>query len=77
MFGDNFHFVDSTELEFGLPARTFSSFKQASDEAAISRLYGGIHYRPAIDEGVKQGRQVGDWVLRHVRTRKEHLAWKE
>lgn len=77
LFGDNFHFVDSTELEFGLPARTFSSFKQASDEAAISRLYGGIHYRPAIDEGVKQGHQVGDWVLTHVRTRKDQLAWKD
>lgn len=71
LLGDNFNFVDSTELEFGLPSRTFTSFKHASDEAAVSRLYGGIHYRPAIDEGVKQGATVGEWVIANVRTRKE------
>ena len=71
LFGDNFHFVDSTETEFGLPARSFDSFKDAAAEAAISRLYGGIHYRPAIDEGVKQGRGVGEWVISNVRTRRQ------
>ena len=49
VYGDNFAYVDSTEIEFGLPARSFTSFKAAADEAAVSRLYGGIHYRPAID----------------------------
>jgi len=70
LFGDNFYFVDSTEVNFGLPVREYSSFYQASAEAAISRLYGGIHYRPAIDEGVKQGRSVGEWVVGKVQTRK-------
>ena len=59
MFGDNFAFQDSTERIYGLPDRTFESFNAASDEAAISRLYGGIHYMPAIENGVLQGRSLG------------------
>ncbi|MGB5928205.1 MAG: vanadium-dependent haloperoxidase, partial [Cyclobacteriaceae bacterium] len=43
LFGENFDFTDSTEADFGLPARDFTSFRQASEEAAMSRLYGGIH----------------------------------
>ena len=68
-FGDNFAFTDSTEMSYGLPARSFESFTQAAAEAAISRLYGGIHYRMAIEEGVAQGRRVGELVLRKVQTR--------
>ena len=62
LFGDNFGFVDIVEVKFGLPERRFDSFLQASEEAAISRLYGGIHYMPAIEDGVAQGRQVGRFV---------------
>jgi len=60
--GPAFSFVDSTEVEYGLPPRSFDSFLAASEEAAISRLYGGIHYRPAIEYGVDQGRKVGEFV---------------
>ncbi|NRB52618.1 MAG: vanadium-dependent haloperoxidase [Saprospiraceae bacterium] len=62
LFGDDFSFVDVVEVEFGLPERSFNSFIEASQEAAISRLYGGIHYRPAIEDGVTQGRQVGNFI---------------
>ncbi|MFY7671364.1 vanadium-dependent haloperoxidase [Tenacibaculum sp. MEBiC06402] len=58
IFGDNFEFNDTTELPYGLPARKFSSFRNAAKEAAISRLYGGIHYRSAIDLGLTQGQNV-------------------
>jgi hypothetical protein len=68
-FGPAFTFVDSTETEFGLPSRSFSSFKEAAAEAAMSRLYGGIHYRQAIEEGAAEGRRVGELVLRRVSTR--------
>lgn len=71
LFGDNFHFVDSTEVKYGLPVRSFSSFYEASAEAALSRLYGGIHYRPAIEIGLSQGRDVGNWVVNHIKTRKK------
>ena len=56
--GDNYSFSDSTEMLYGLQPRQFSSFNAAAEEAALSRLYGGIHFRPAIDNGVAQGRQI-------------------
>jgi len=62
-FGDNFAFTDTSERLFGLPDRDFKSFYQAADEAAVSRLYGGIHFRDACEEGVKQGRKVGSHAL--------------
>lgn len=68
-FGPDFSFADSTELDYGLPVRTFPSFAAAAAEAAMSRLYGGIHYRMAIEEGVIQGRQVGALVVQRARTR--------
>ncbi len=58
-FGEGFGFVDSSEVYFGLPERKFTSFNQASEEAAISRLYGGIHFRDAIENGVAQGKKIG------------------
>jgi PAP2 superfamily protein len=70
-FGSAFAFVDSTEADYGLPVRRFSGFEQAAAEAAISRLYGGIHYRRSIEEGVIQGRKVGELVVRRVHTRPE------
>jgi len=67
IFGDGFAFDDTVELEYGLPMRSFGSFMEASEEAAISRLYGGIHYRPAIDYGVDQGQKVGELVLQKIK----------
>ncbi|MCB0373793.1 MAG: vanadium-dependent haloperoxidase [Muricauda sp.] len=63
IFGDGFAFDDDTELPYGLPIRSFTSFSQAADEAAISRMYGGIHYRAAIEVGVKQGRDLGKFIV--------------
>lgn len=69
LFGDNFQFTDTTELEYGLPARSYKSFIHASEEAAISRLYGGIHYMMAIEEGVNQGHAVGTYVVEQIQTK--------
>lgn len=76
LFGDSFSFIDSTELEYGLPPREFDSFLDASSEAAISRLYGGIHYMPAIDNGVAQGKKVGNYVVANLKTRVTGLSEK-
>ena len=67
MFGNHFSFADDTEVEFGLPVRNFTSFEEAAKEAAISRLYGGIHFRDAIENGVKEGKQIGDFVVDRMR----------
>lgn len=66
MLGDSFAFDDSTEMEFGLPSRHFSSFRAAADEAAISRYYGGIHYRAAIEGGLATGARIGQWVRQKI-----------
>lgn len=76
LFGDNFAFTDSTEIEFGLSVRSFKSFIHASEEAAVSRLYGGIHYRPAIENGILEGRALGNFIVRKIKTRKDALAAK-
>lgn len=67
-FGSGFTFDDDAEVAYGLPVRSFGSFEEAAAEAAVSRLYGGIHYRAAIEEGVTQGRNVGELVVQRVRT---------
>jgi hypothetical protein len=62
LFGDGQVFTDRTHDARGLAPRTFESFSAAAEEAAISRLYGGIHFRPAIDLGLEQGRCIGDHI---------------
>ena len=74
LYGDGVAFVDSTEVPYGLPARPFASFRQAAEEAAISRLYGGIHYRMAAERGITQGRGVGALQVERVRTRQPAVA---
>ena len=63
IFGDAFAFDDTTELQFGLPIRKYTSFYDASSEAALSRMYGGIHYRAAVDIGLSQGKELGMFVV--------------
>ena len=74
LYGDGFAFHDTTEVPYGLPARDFTSFRQAAEEAAMSRLYGGIHYRMAAERGVEQGRGVGGLHVERIETRVPQLA---
>ena len=71
LFGENFQFTDTTEIMYGLPERSYNSFLHASEEAAISRLYGGIHYMMAITEGVEQGQKVGDYIVNKIQTKRK------
>jgi hypothetical protein len=63
IFGENFNYRDSSEREFGIPDRSFTSFKHAAQEASISRLYGGIHYRFDLDMGAIQGEALGKFIV--------------
>lgn len=63
IFGDDFAFDDPTHEEDGLMARHYGSFWQAADEAAMSRIYGGIHFRAAVERGLEQGRCVGAYTV--------------
>lgn len=68
-FGDNYAFEDTTGGKEGNQKRLFASFNAAADEAGISRLYGGIHFRSAIDLGLEQGRCIGAYAVA-LKTRK-------
>ncbi|MDQ6481651.1 vanadium-dependent haloperoxidase [Dyadobacter sp. LHD-138] len=74
LLGDNFSFTDDTEVIFDLPSRDFKSFRQAAAEAAISRLYGGIHYRDAIENGADQGKRIGEFVIETIKKAGVHGA---
>ena len=77
IFGDDFSFSDDTEMAYGLPVRNFTSFEQAASEAAISRMYGGIHYRAAVEVGVEQGRDLGKFLVEKLKmTKNKTLAVK-
>ena len=73
-FGNNFSYTDSSELEFGIPNRSFTSFKHAADEASLSRLYGGIHFRQDLVEGQKLGYKIGEHVLQRLRLQRDTAA---
>lgn len=59
---------DNSEELFDIQPQTFHSFRSAAEEAAISRLYGGIHYRDAVVNGQVQGKAVGEFVVGKLRS---------
>jgi hypothetical protein len=63
MFGNIGSFTDHTYDYLGFAPRTYTSFTAISDEAGLSRLYAGIHYKPSIDAGLLQGRKVAAAIL--------------
>jgi hypothetical protein len=62
LYGENYQFTDRTHEDRtdidGTP-RNFTNFYEMAREAALSRLYGGIHYDEAIFVGLEQGYQIG------------------
>jgi hypothetical protein len=62
IFGNSTSFVTNS---LGLPGvnRSFNSFSGAADEAGISRIYGGIHFPSANEDGLASGRALGAYVL--------------
>ena len=67
MFGNNFAFEDTSDLKYIGMKRSYNSFVEAADEASISRVYGGIHYRFSVDEGAKEGKKVGESVVEKLK----------
>jgi len=73
VFGENFVYLDETELAYNLPSRKFKSFKDAAKEASMSRFYGGIHYKAAIENGIIQGRNVGEFIVKKLKFLKKDV----
>lgn len=71
LYGEPFSYQDSTEVRYGLPVRSYTSFRQAASEASISRVYGGIHYTPAVRNGLEQGKQIAAHIINTLKTREK------
>ena len=67
LFGDNFEYMDTSDLRYIGIQRHFTSFLQASNETSISRYYGGIHFKNSVDQGAIQGRQVGEYIWKTLK----------
>ena len=65
--GDSIAFIDKVNNPLGLPSRTYSSFNEASQEAALSRFYSGIHFLPAVLDGIDQGERIAKAILKKHR----------
>jgi hypothetical protein len=66
-FGDKLSFTDTSLLEFGIANREIKSFRDAAQEASISRLYGGIHYRFDLDAGNESGLKIGKNIVEQLK----------
>ena len=70
IFGDNFAYTDSTELEFGIKNRSFISFRAAALENNSARFYGGIHFHPSCIVANNMGKNVGQFVVKKLQMKK-------
>ncbi|MDO6431084.1 vanadium-dependent haloperoxidase [Flavitalea sp. BT771] len=70
VFGDNFSYTDTTELEFGINKRSFSSFREAALETMDSRFFGGIHFRYSTVVSNRMGKQIGELVATRLKMKK-------
>jgi hypothetical protein len=61
---DNIEFSTGSDFLPGV-TRSFDSFSAAAAEAAISRLYSGIHFRSANQDGMQSGSTIGEWAVMH------------
>ena len=62
VYGDNFAYTDTSEEEFGIKRRSFTSFRQAAKENIAARFYGLIHFEYSSVRGNASGKQIGSFV---------------
>ena len=67
VFGDHFSYTDTTELEFGIPSRSYKSFRDAAQENNWARFYGGIHFHHSCVVSTEYGKKVGDLVVEKLK----------
>ncbi len=71
IFGDHLAYTDTSELEFGIKSRSFTSFRQAADENIWARFYGGIHFHNSCIISNQQGKVVGEFVNKKLKMTKK------
>ena len=70
IYGENFAYTDSTELEFGIKNRSFKSFREAALENNSARFYGGIHFHPSCIVSTEEGKKIGDYISNKLKMKK-------
>lgn len=70
VFGDNFAYTDTSELEFGIQSRSYKSFRDAAVENNWARFYGGIHFHHSCIISTEYGKKVGEFLISHLRMKK-------
>jgi hypothetical protein len=68
--GDNLAFTDSTELEFGIKNRSFTSIRKAAEELNWARFYGGVHFHNSCLISSENGRKIGDLIVDRLKMKK-------
>ena len=71
VFGDNFAYTDTSEIEFGIASRSFKSFRHAAEENNWARFYGGIHFHNSCIVSTEYGRKVGDFIIGKLKMERE------
>ena len=70
VFGDNVAYTDTSELEFGIQSRSFTSIRNAAAETAMSRFYGGIHFHNSCMVSAGYGKSVGSYIVSQLKMKK-------
>jgi hypothetical protein len=70
VFGDNFAYTDTTELEFGIKNRSFKSFRDAAIENNWARFYGGIHFHNSCIVSTEYGKKIGELIVTKLKMKK-------
>ena len=63
---DDVPFTMTSGNPFSGRTRSYTSFSQAAEENGNSRIYAGIHFRTAVEDGIRQGDQIGGFVFTHI-----------
>lgn len=74
VFGDNFHYTDTTETEFGIKSRSFASFRAAAEDNNWARFYGGIHFHHSCVVSTEYGKKVGQLVVNRLNMKKNYAT---
>lgn len=74
VFGDNFAYTDTTELEFGIKSRSYTSFRAAAQENNWARFYGGIHFHHSCIIANELGTKVGELIVSRLKMKKNQLT---
>jgi hypothetical protein len=65
LFGPDGHSITLTNRELPDIVLHYTSFKQITDDIDDARIFGGVHYRFDQESGARQGKRLGNYILKH------------